>query len=224
MLSEDNTLFLHFQKLICSDDQFAQYEKMISVDEMKRANQFSKEVDRRRFIISKAVTRHILSTYLGKNAGEIQFSLGEHGKPSLVDSTLQFSISHSQDVFLMGVIAHQQVGVDIEKIRKRPDITALAKRFFTENECRSIQNTNDFYQLWTCKEAFIKAIGLGLAFGLSQFEIDKQAQPSVLSHVFHPAYQVADWTVRPIAVPDSYEDCFAAFCVNGHIKSLAVSQ
>lgn len=223
MLPTDNTLFLHFQKLICSDDQFAQYEKMISADELMRANQFSKALDRRRFVISKAITRHILSTYLDKSAEKIQFSLGEHGKPSLVNSTLQFSVSHSQDVFLIGVIAHQQVGVDIEKMRQRSDTVALAKRFFAENEYRSIESASDFYQIWTCKEAFIKATGLGLTFGLSQFEIDMHAQPSVLSSVFRPEYKAADWTVRPVAVPVNYDDCFAAFCVNGHMKSLVVS-
>lgn len=127
-------------------------------------------------IFSKTITRKILSSYLNCSPQEIEFSIGDHGKPSIKNSDVQFNVSDSGDYLLLGVTLHDPIGVDIECTNRNVDYLALAKRFFTVLEYEAIAHSHDqkaaFFRCWTQKEAFIKATGMGLSFGLSNFDVD----------------------------------------------------
>jgi 4'-phosphopantetheinyl transferase len=216
-----HTLYLFCEKLICSDAQLAYYQKILSPEELMRASKFIKKIDQHKFIIAKGRTREILSTHLEKNPADIQFEFGEHGKPFVKNSALQFNTSDSGDYFFMGVTEGDEIGVDIEYIREQQDYFALAKRFFTASEFHAIKNKNDFYRVWTCKEAFIKATGLGLSFGLSNFEIDFFDEKSALKSVHHDENAAKKWMVK--SIPLHFENYFAAIAINAaHEKEVSI--
>jgi 4'-phosphopantetheinyl transferase len=152
----------------------------LSSDELARANRFHFPQHRQRFIAGRGILRSILGRYLHIAPQQVEFDYQERGKPilakSLAASNISFNLSHSQGLALCAVNYHNHIGVDLEFINRTSDVAALAKRFFLPQEyalMRSLsgeQQQQTFFRYWTCKEAYLKATGEGLA-QLEQIEI-----------------------------------------------------
>lgn len=156
-------------------------DKTLSIDERQRAERFFFERDRRRFIAGRGILRVILGRYLDLPPRQIQFQYSANGKPYLSvkfhPCLIEFNLSHSSELALYALTCHRQIGIDIEALQPMPQAEEIAGQFFSENECTSILRlpkalrTKRFFELWTCKEAYIKALGEGLSHPLNQFEI-----------------------------------------------------
>ncbi|MCP6758301.1 MAG: 4'-phosphopantetheinyl transferase superfamily protein [Fischerella sp. CENA71] len=144
----------------------------LSSDEIARAQRFYFEQHRQRFIAGRGILRKILGRYLGVEPQAVEFTYELRGKPlladSFADSGLSFNLSHSQDLALCGVSRNRKIGIDVEYMRSVSDVEALAERFFAPREyelVRSLpqnQQQQVFFRYWTCKEAYLKAIGVGI--------------------------------------------------------------
>jgi 4'-phosphopantetheinyl transferase len=118
------------------------------------------------------MVRKFYKDRLGTEA--LEFELNEHEKPSLKDHPNEhFNISHSGD-YVVVAFSDENVGVDVEMIQK--DRRAVAERFFTDKEIQQMHacatetaQIHYFYQLWTLKESYMKAIGKGMTMSLSSF-------------------------------------------------------
>jgi 4'-phosphopantetheinyl transferase len=147
---------------------------MLDPKEQQRADQFKFEHHRRRFTQAHAAMRTILAKYVGKTPEGLEFKTKEHGKPFLAEHTLQFNLSHSHERALLGVTLNTDIGIDIEHHSTR-DFKNLAKRFFHPDEAAAVsavtgdKQRNLFFEIWTKKEAYIKAIGTGLNTALDSF-------------------------------------------------------
>lgn len=195
--------------------QLQHLAETLSSDELCRAKRFYKEQHRQRFIAGRGILRTILGRYLGIEAQQLQFSYEPLGKPVLADtfneSKLSFNLTHSNSLALCAVSSDRLVGVDLEYIRPVSDVLTLAKRYFSEREytvMRSLpphQMQQVFFRYWTCKEAYLKATGVGLA-QLEQIEIS--LTPT------EPAKLITDqhWSLLEL-VPA--EDAVAAVAVEG---------
>lgn len=159
--------------------QIEKLAQTLSPDEAERANRFYFERDRKHFIAGRGILRTILGQYLDLDPAEIQFNYSARGKPALAntDEVLYFNLSHSQGLALYGVSRDFNLGIDLEYIRPMSDLEQLAKRFFSPGEYTAIASLPDdekqraFFQAWTCKEAYLKATGDGLAGGLAEVEV-----------------------------------------------------
>ncbi|HIK42575.1 4'-phosphopantetheinyl transferase superfamily protein [Thermoleptolyngbya sp. M55_K2018_002] len=218
------------------------FEQILSPDEQARAAKFRQEGDRARFIIGRGILRHLLSCYTGLAPSAICFSYNSYGKPalkSLSNATppLQFNLSHSGGLVLYGFTQEHPIGVDLEQHRPL-DVLALAQSVFSESE-RAVLNPlppaeqlTQFLQLWTCKEAYVKAIGLGLS-GLEQVEMAIASDGSVYLAPFTKASSPHSyWRIQPVSLGDHVS---AAFAVNiqsfnlccyqiRHVQDLGISQ
>jgi len=131
--------------------------------------------------------RALLAGYLGCAPGQLRIERDAHGKPRLLEpsdpgswTTLEFNLSHSGGALLVGVSRGQGLGVDLESPRRARPVLELARRYFDPAEAKALAELPDdrrekaFLQLWTCKEAVLKALGRGIAFGLDRvvFELD----------------------------------------------------
>lgn len=164
------------------------FEDLLSLDEKARAARFFFEKDRSRYIIGRGLLRQILGGYLGLEPSKIQFKYGVFGKPALVSQingrSLEFNLSHSNDMAVYIFNWDQPVGIDIEYIHPMKDMDDFALQFFTPNECKLIhslskdQKQKTFFKLWACKEAFLKANGSGLTTPLSQVEVSLTTEGS----------------------------------------------
>jgi 4'-phosphopantetheinyl transferase len=151
----------------------------LSEEERKRGQRFRFPILQRRFAAGRGALRTILGKYLSVDPGRLVFSYNPHGKPSLPDSAtdIQFNVSHSHDLMIAAICRKWAIGVDIEKEENRFDTLEIAARFFCERERRELAELNGeerlkaFFQLWTAKEAIVKATALGLSLELTKFEI-----------------------------------------------------
>jgi 4'-phosphopantetheinyl transferase len=121
--------------------------------------------------------RALLGVYLGLPTDAVVLIDDEHGRPELAapwNQFLQFNWSHSVDKAIIAVAHGVTPGIDIERIRPRPRAMLLAERFFHHDETAALraldstQQERAFLEIWTCKEAVLKAVGRGIAFGLDR--------------------------------------------------------
>jgi 4'-phosphopantetheinyl transferase len=153
---------------------------MLSPAERERAERFRFELDGRRFIAGRSLLRRILGCYLRAEPSDIEFEYGPHGKPCLAgrfaESGLLFNLAHCENLALVAVTRHSMIGVDIERVRPLPDADELASRFFSPREharyrgIPSGKRPAAFFNIWTRKEAWLKATGEGIACSLDQAE------------------------------------------------------
>lgn len=181
---------------------------ILSPDEIVRANKFKFPRDKKRFIAARGILRELLANCLQISANKIEFSYSDRGKPHLAASmpnpSLQFNLSHSQNYALYGFTCNCRIGVDLEYMRAMNDTVKIAKRFFsgTESELISRLAANKqkrvFFQLWTAKEAYLKATGVGLAGSLNEIEIEIGFTPESSVNLFSVQGNVqtaANWSM-----------------------------
>lgn len=227
LLLHSGTVHLWLAKLSVKDNELSVYKKILSKNELSHADKFFKEENSIYYVVSKAITRQILSRYLDISPEKIEFSVEKNGKPFVNGGDLQFNVSHSDDYFLMGITKNNLIGVDIERARKKLDYLALAKRFFAPKEYEAMEmlsgekQIGTFYRCWTRKEAFIKATGLGLSFGLNNFEVSLSDEPVSALISIHGDHAIAKkWTVTSIKTDYVDESYFAAIAVQRKIDQI----
>jgi 4'-phosphopantetheinyl transferase len=189
----------------------------LSTAEFERAARFHFELHRNRFIAGRGQLRAVLGSYLEQAPAKLQFDYGPQGKPvlanGLAQAGLHFNLAHSGDLALLAVTRHGPVGIDLEQIRPLPDAGELVARFFSAREnamfssLPAAQQPAAFFNLWTRKEAWLKATGEGIGHLLSQVEVSfLPAQPVQLLRLpasFAPpnssTEQVADnWSLHDL--------------------------
>jgi 4'-phosphopantetheinyl transferase len=148
-------------------------DALLSPDERQRAASFYFAHHRDRFIAGRAAVRRILASRLDRDPADLRFQYGPAGKPS-VDAPIAFNFSNSDDLGALA-IAPFVLGVDIERIREMKE--DIAGRFFAPDEVARLralpedQQTAAFFNCWTRKEAYIKALGEGLSVPLAKFSV-----------------------------------------------------
>jgi 4'-phosphopantetheinyl transferase len=159
--------------------EVTQFAGLLAADEQLRANRFHFERDRQRFVAGRGILRTILGRYLGCDGSELQFNYGARGKPALINPVterpLYFNLAHSDGLAVIALAYHQELGVDVEQIRPITDMEQIAQQFFAGPEQAALlglpveQRQTAFFNGWTRKEAYLKALGDGLARPLDQF-------------------------------------------------------
>jgi 4'-phosphopantetheinyl transferase len=181
----------------------------LAEDERDRASRFHFQTDRDRYVMSRGVLRELLGRYLEKDPTQINLAYGPNGKPEIagygVDHSTQFNLAHSENLVLFAFTLGRPIGIDVEKIRPLKDIDGIASRYFSTQEYltwRAFAPTNrfvGFFRLWTCKEAFIKAIGAGLSYPLDQFDIAlSPGKEARLLNIAGDEREAKRWTVREL--------------------------
>jgi 4'-phosphopantetheinyl transferase len=194
------------------------FDTVLSPAERHRARQFRFEDDRRRYTAAHVALRRILADYLGATPASIHFSTTNYGKPELVNgSGLRFNLSHSGDWAVVAVTWRQQVGVDMEQHRDDLECMELARRFFSKQEIYELEHVCDseraraFFDCWTRKEAYVKAIGHGLSHPLETFSVPLRADLDEPFALFNPADKTT-WRLQSLTAP---ADCSAAVVTEG---------
>lgn len=169
-------------RLRVAPDVVAACAAMLSESERQRARRFALDRDRRRYIVARARLRQLLAARLGVSAEEIELSNGEKGKPRLsgrfAASTIRFNVSHCEDIAVFAFCDGAEVGIDVEAVRPMIDVDEIAVRVFSPRETASLravegdERVRRFFECWTRKEAFIKAVGDGFSYELDRFDVD----------------------------------------------------
>lgn len=199
-----------------SEDTLESYFTCLSEDEKSRANRFRFANDKRRFVVSRGVLRHLLGCQFSQPAHAVQFCYGEYGKPfigrlgeaaadSQAECDFHFNLSHSGELALCA-LGYQRVGVDIEKVKPIRRLEGMMARCLSASELAEIKaegmgdHSRSFLERWTCKEAYLKAIGLGLTQSMQAVEV--QLVPPRLMRI--PVDWESNWQLYSLVLPEDY--------------------
>lgn len=162
-----------------SDQQLAYAKSIVSDAENARIERLVTSALRHNRLASQSILRDVLARFIDQSPESFEYGFGHHKKPYLIDSAVQFNMTHSQDVALYAVTLNHDIGVDIEKIKSSKYEADIVKSNFSANEFQQYSSVTDeqqqriaFYRGWTRKEAYTKAIGMGLYQPLDQFSVN----------------------------------------------------
>lgn len=204
--------------------------RVLCAEELERARRLRFARVRDRFIVERGALRHLLGQYAVIEPGRLQFRYGLHGKPALTGDggAVCFNVSHSQGVALVAVTRGRELGVDVERIRPMFAVDRIAERFFAAREAAMLralppsEKQVAFFLCWTRKEAYIKAVGDGLARPLDRFEVSVgSGQPAELLSVDGDPDEASRWSLHDLRPASGY---VAALAVKGGCGKLGCWQ
>lgn len=173
----DIDLWLVDERDIVDTTLLEHYHQLLNEDEIKRLQRLVFNKHQHQFLVARALVRSVLAGYLGlDDPASIAFRSNANGKPELdLDTKLHFNLSHTNGLIAMVVMQQAPVGIDVEYLSRKADIANLAQRYFSVQESEAmlampVAKWNErFFDLWTLKEAFLKACGTGLTTPLHEF-------------------------------------------------------
>jgi 4'-phosphopantetheinyl transferase len=197
------------------DPSESSLKTILSADEQLRAGRFHRLLDRHKFIKTRGMLRTILAHYLSTSAASINFVYSSYGKPAIVENQnnreFRFNLSHSNEIAIIAVTRGCEIGIDIEFIREDFASREIAEDYFSEMELKMLRSvperlqTRAFFNCWTRKEAYIKAIGEGLSHPLNKFAVSLiPGNPPELLHVDDNPLEITRWRFYELDTPSDY--------------------
>lgn len=188
-------------------------EGRLTPEERQRAARFRFAEDRQAYVISHAALNEILAAYVGAEPEDLRYVQNAHGKPALTSphQDVRFNLSHTRGMSLIAVSRGREVGVDIERMRGDAPVAQIAPRYFSDEEWDALQGLPEperlgaFHEIWTRKEACLKAVGTGLAGGLGDFDVAVgPAAPSLLRASRRSLGPPEGWWLQDLHVGPGY--------------------
>ncbi len=186
-------------------------KRTLSADEQAKTGELYGKW-RKHFVASRGILRAILGYYLQVRPAELRFSYTEQGKPNLTEEfgahEVRFNLAHSHDFALYAITKAREVGVDLEQIVRIAQLDKLVNRFLSNQERQTISHVSgydkliSFFQIWTRKEAYLKAQGEGL---------------SHLSAEIQDSFESSRWCIRGLIPAPGF---VGAVAVKGRIRRL----
>ncbi len=200
----------------------SEMRQILSADECARADRFHFEKDRTRFVIRRGVLRKLLSKYVSIEPADLRFAHNNFDKPALEgDERIVFNASSSQDVGIVGIAHNAKLGMDVEFVDTTFPHMEIAKRYFSDDEVRALQalpselRTTVFFDCWTKKEAYVKAIGDGMSLTLPTLTIS--CEGSEVFSVTARSEEMSGWSFESFFVE---ENSIASIAVEGEPTEL----
>ena len=200
---------LWWAPLAASDSEIARVSSWLAPAEHARAARFGREALSRRYIAGRALLRWLLGRTLGLPPHSVPIVRGARGRPQLAgDAALDFNVSHTQGVALIGITRESRIGVDVERIDRMVRADGLARKFLTAAEQATLaplpepERRARFLRYWTCKEAMSKATGDGLSAPFRRLEVRLNRDIELAAGP--PPYEPPQWRLHAIDVPDTY--------------------
>ncbi|WP_448573555.1 4'-phosphopantetheinyl transferase family protein [Trichothermofontia sp.] len=159
---------------------------LLDAQEQQRAQRFVRESDRQRFIVSHGTLRQLLAQFLAIAPDQVKMQTNPFGKPYIAGAAIAFNLSHSGQWAAIAVTAGTPVGIDVEKSRPITNLLSLGRRVFSPTEQAAFmalpgpEQLSAFFQLWTRKEALLKAIGRGLHVSPTRLTLGFTAKPQAI--------------------------------------------
>jgi 4'-phosphopantetheinyl transferase len=205
-------IWLTFYDRIVDERLLSGFREFLSEEERRREPRYFFADDRKRYLVTRAMVRTVLSRYAPIAPQEWVFSANGYGRPEIANahegvSGLTFNISHTRGLIVLGVAGHRALGVDVENIVTRQVSLAVADRFFSAAEVAELSQTpsgrrqDRFFEYWTFKESYIKARGMGLSIPLDGFSFrypnERAVDLSIQMELEDEADRWSFWQYRP---------------------------
>lgn len=196
------------------------YLQLMNQEEKKKGEKFVFPRDKLQHIVTRALVRTALSHYAEIRPEDWEFSFNSFGRPEVVNINLpcqlSFNLSHCKGLILCAISQNNKIGIDVEKMNPHQSILDVAKGSFSEREVSEMNNlapefrTRRFYEIWTLKEAYIKARGMGLSLPLELFSFHL-AENQPIRTTFDPLMEENDerWQFRLFSLLSGYQSALA---------------
>jgi 4'-phosphopantetheinyl transferase len=152
---------------------------LLNNEERQQQQRFIPPAKKHEFLVTRVLVRSVLGEMLGMSPVALTFVRNEWGRPALapdlISAPLHFNISHTDGLVVCLISSEHEVGVDTERLSRAPTLLSLAPRVFSPEELSALRKLPEIEQsqravhLWTLKESYIKARGMGLAIPLEGF-------------------------------------------------------
>lgn len=177
--SEIHLWLAYYNEINCKVLHHA-YRQVLNDTERLDELRFYFDKDRRRYLVTRAMVRNVLSRYVAKPPEEWIFSANAYGRPEVANidvssQRLSFNISHTDALIVLAIARGCNLGVDVENLRTREAPIDIADHYFSQREVASLaalpqdRKPHRFFEYWTFKESYIKARGMGLSLPLDSF-------------------------------------------------------
>jgi 4'-phosphopantetheinyl transferase len=194
--------------------ELASWEGTLDLESKARAARFRFTEDRTRFVLGRALLARSLREFGDGSGDPLQLRLTEKGRPVLVDRPeIQFSISHSGELVALAVTLKTRVGIDLEAISRPADLDAIAEKIMSAVDHEVFQKLSgperpaSFFRVWNAKEAYLKAVGLGLPGGLKEVAVPMEKTDSSSRCIIHPDGKEQPWCLQTLPLPEGYCGC-----------------
>jgi 4'-phosphopantetheinyl transferase len=155
------------------------YLSLLSTEERAQWHRLRFDALKRRYLLTRALLRTVLSRHVPMSPAGWRFAQNDCGRPFIADppaeaETLRFNISHTDALVVLVLASGRDVGIDVECTRRHAPLE-VAQRYFSRTESAELdalpaeRQTARFWDLWTLKESYIKARGMGLSLPLGAF-------------------------------------------------------
>ena len=195
-----------------------------SSDEQRRAAKFRSSMDGARFLAGRRLIRQLAGGYLESAPEEIALRVGPSGKPRIWCHgrrvPLDLTLSRSGGWGLFAFWRAGPVGVDIEALRSDLDLSLMSPAALTPDEKEAVNasgrtcSVHTFLRFWVRKEAYVKALGRGVGYGLHHVDVATQIRGRVVSPLDHlDPYAKLNWSIADM--PDQ-PGFLGAICTKRH--------
>ena len=192
-----------------SKGEIERMRSVLSNEEKKKASYYKFKLEQHRYIITKAVLRILISAYLDLEPGKIILEARKKGKPYVIhEPSLFFNIANSHDICVYAFSRDNEVGIDIEKIRNLPDLDLLIEKNLTSREKAYFlkdphNRLSRFFQFWTFKESYLKAIGEGMRLTPENLEFSLEEGTIRLRSVMY-GFDATNWQFKGFSREGNY--------------------
>jgi len=162
------------------------FYQVLSNAEKNKKSKFHFAKHRQQYLVTRGLLRWVLSYYQKSVLpAHWRFRKNKYGRPylanSLLDGDIYFNVSHTENLIVIVVSRADLLGIDVEWILRKNNPVDIADGFFSSLELTRLkalstqQQVEHFFKLWTLKEAYVKARGMGLSIPLNSFEFNFDA-------------------------------------------------
>lgn len=202
----------------------ARYQALLSAEERARLERFAFDHLKLEYLVTRALCRTVLSAYVRDIAPSgWRFCVNAHGRPEIdaggVAPPLRFNLSNARSVVACVVTRHADAGIDVEETARNNDLDGIAESCFSASERRALlalppaHRRERFFELWTLKEAYIKARGLGLSLDLGRVSFDPSSRPVTVAFDSSLSDNARDWQFELLEIGASHRMAVAIHCL-----------
>lgn len=200
---------------------------LLNQEELKRLNRYKISAKQDQFLCSRGLLKHVLSSYIAAEPSEIILSTYPSGKPYIPDQAINFNISHSGCLLVMGFGYYENIGVDVQEEYSISNLEIILDRYFSPNEQAYLSSLasdirqSGFFSIWSAKEAYLKALGEGFQISPRSFSTlpaGGSSQTYLLSDQEYPELH-RRWTIRDLPLQSGFK---GAVAVKGQLNETAM--
>jgi 4'-phosphopantetheinyl transferase len=209
-------LYLVDTTVVSTADHVRRHLAELQPDEVERYGRFRFDADRHEYLVTRALSRAVLSRYVDRPPESWRFVRTEHGRPLIAGAEadqavrwISFSLSNTRGLVACAVARERAVGVDVEGLARHGDLLPLASRVLSALElaelrsCPAVKQGDRFLDYWTLKEAYLKARGEGLSLPLEAVSVLLAGAPPIRLELGAPLvdeggeWQLELWSPTP---------------------------